>query len=192
MNRPAALGSQIGMTLTELVVVSFILVVLTGLVHTTYRYDIQSFARETSVNATQSTVRIWAIRMEQSIRNACFDASDSSVNPYSISTAQDQDFRFTTGATPSSVGFRLNGSNLELWQGASNWRVVLQNVTLLDFNYYDSQGAALDPASSTFPMASINEVEVTLIAQASASGIPGAPTPVVAQHFRAALRNQCS
>jgi Tfp pilus assembly protein PilE len=191
MRQIAGERTQSGLTMTELVVVSFFLIVLTGLVYTTFRYDTQSFARQTSQNATQATLRIWAVRMDQDIRRACFDPNDPSPTAYTITTAADQDFEFAINATPSSIGYRLNGTDLELSQGGGTWRPVLQNVTFLAFNYYNAQGTQLDPTASSFSMKTINEVEVTLLAEASSGGSPGAAAPVIAEHFRAALRNQC-
>jgi Tfp pilus assembly protein PilE len=183
--------AQSGLTLTELVVVCFFLIVVTGLVYATFRYDSQNFARQTSQSATQVTLRIWAVRMDQDIRRACYDASDSSPNAYTITTAAEQDFEFAVNATPSSVGYRLNGTDLELSLSGGTWRPVLQNVTFLDFNYYDAQGTGLLPSDPNFTPTAISEVEVTLIAQPSSGGYPGSPIPVIAEHFRAALRNQC-
>lgn len=179
------------MTLTELVAVSAVFCVLAGLVFQTFRYDSQSFSRQTSQNATQSKLRIWAGRMQQQMRAACFDPTDSNPNPYVITTASAQEVRFTTSATPSSAGYRLNGTDLELWSGGSSWRVVLQNVTTLAFTYYDAQGAQLDPTASGFTTKSISEIEATIVARAASSGYPGAAAPTVAEHMRAQLRNQC-
>jgi Tfp pilus assembly protein PilE len=182
---------EAGLSLTELVVVSFVLVILTGLVYATFRYESQTYARQTSQNATQATLRIWAARIAQTMRGACFNPSDASPSSYTIGTATGHDFEFTTNAIPTSVGFKLDGTNLLSLAGASTWRVALQGVTSMTLGYYDAQGFSLDPTSSTFTASSVAEVEVTLTAQAASSGYPGVDAPVIAEHFRAALRNQC-
>ena len=192
IRRTRSVGDE-GLTAVELVVVSFVLVVMSGLVFATFRHDLQAFSRQTSQVGAQMTLRIWVARMEERLRGVCFNPAGTSPNPYTITTATNTTFQATANSTPSNIGYRLNTSSnsLESWQGGSAWRPVLSNVTSFDFNYHDAQGLELDPTSSDFSVTSIDEIEVTLVAKPPSTGIPGAPTPVISQHFRASLRNPC-
>ena len=202
MTSPRTRCAQRGMTATELVVACMILLIFTGLIFATFRTDTHHFSRLTAQTATQSPLRIWAARMQQDIRRACFNPTGTNPNPFAIVAATPTDFEFnldegpTTGTLSSSdahsnIGYRLNGTNLELWQSGSTWRVVLTNVTGLSFAYYDSQGSQRNQTSPYTSTQGISAVEVTLTAQASTGGYNGAAAPAVTEHFEAALRNQC-
>jgi len=203
VTRPSRHSGESGLTATELVVASMFLLVLTGLIWITFRTDTQSYIRQTSASNVQNPLRIWIARMEKDIRRACFNPADTSPNSFALVSATPTDFRFnldegtTTGTLDtadahSNIGYRLNGTDLELWQSGSTWRPVLPNVTALTFTYYDSQGYQRNSTSPYTTMQGISAVEVTISARQTTGGIAGTSAPVVTEHFKAALRNACS
>lgn len=186
-----------GLTLVELIVVSTILVILTGLVYGVFRYQSQAFARQTAQNVTQNDLRTWLGRIAQDIRRAGYDpyaVNDPAVTPpvFGLQEMLSSTLRFTldddeNGTLDSGAaenrGFRLNGSDLELWQGGSTWRPVLFGVTALSIEYLDQTGS---PVSNR---RDIRAVAVTVSAQSETGGAPGSPAPVLTQTVTADLRN---
>jgi prepilin-type N-terminal cleavage/methylation domain-containing protein len=197
---------QSGMTLTELIVVSAILMSLTGVVYASFRYESQTFNRESAKAMTQGDLRLWLGRMVNDIRRANYDPTDynSTAVRFSLLTFSYTDLTFTSdlnsnGSLDTSpvetLGYRLNNGTLQLNQNGT-WRTVLTGVTSTQlFTYYDSQGVALTCITSvsntctTSEKRSIATVGITLTAQTSTGGDPGISPPVIQETATAGFRN---
>lgn len=191
MIRSIRTGDQSGLTLTELLVVSMILVILNGLIYATFRYESQIYNRESALGATQGDLRIWTVRMVKDIRNAAYDPKGTAFTLASppITTATSTDFEFKTDFDKSGaintadakeyLGYRLSGTTLQLRQGAS-WRTVVQGVTSLSFTYRNFQGTQV---TQTSPYQDIAEVEVTISAQGADASTS------ITESARALIRN---
>ena len=200
MRRRAALASQSGMTLTELIVVSFILIVLSGVSYAMARYQGQTFRREQAKAMTQGDLRIWLARMVNDIRKADYDprGTNQTTPTFTVQTFTSTQFTFTTDANSDgslassdakeNLGYRLNGSSLQLWQGGTSWRTVLNGVTALRFDYEDGRGAAITGTTKSDRL-SISAVQIALTAQATAGASPEVAAPIVTAQATATLRN---
>lgn len=190
-----------GLTLTELVVVTGILGIVTGLVYEMFRYQSQTYARVTAQNVTQDDIRLWVARLVQDARRAGYDPLEvndpdaAGLPVFGIQEWGSDTFRFTadvdgdgtlaSGAT-ENMGFRLDSSEnrLELWQGGSNWRPVVFGVTDLSITYRDAN----DNVVAT-NRRDIRAVEITVAAETETAGYPGASPPVLSRTATAELRN---
>jgi len=194
MKRSAILAEEAGLSLIELLVVTLILVTLSGLVYATFRYESLAYSRELTRGATQADLRIWSSRMMKDIRNAGFDPlGTAGAGIKSPVTHQDVEFTADVdkngsintgaGAEKETLGYRLNASSLQLLQGSS-WRTVVTGVTSLNFQYYDVQGNEVcQPNTSCTSVSSIAEVRFTITAQGSDS------STAIAEGGAARIRN---
>jgi prepilin-type N-terminal cleavage/methylation domain-containing protein len=204
---PRAKGGQAGMTLTELLVVSLIFVVLTGIVHASFRFETQAFNREEARAMTQGDLRYWLGRIVSDIRKANYDprGQNSTTPTFTLQSFSQTQLTFTTdlnsnGSVDTSpvetLGYRLNNGSLQLLQN-TGWRTVLTGVTntQLFTSYLDAQGASLDcialssNSCDTSQTRSIAAVTMTLTAQASTGGTPGLAKPSIAESATAVFRN---
>ena len=169
-------GSQAGLTLTELLVVSSILVVLSGLIYTTVLYESQTYSREAGRGAALADLRIWTGRMVRDIRNVGYDPRGTAAA--GISSATPTDFQFTADFDDSggisasdpkeTLGYRLNGNTLQRLQG-STWRTVVSGVTNLSFSYHDFQGNQVNQNSPYTSFDDIAEVRVLITVEGESS-----------------------
>jgi len=169
----AALRSEHGLTLTELIVVSFVLIILTGLIWGTFATESRVYRVETARGTTISNLRLWTARMVKDIRNANYDPLGTA--GAAISTASPQDFEFTVdfdknGAINTSdarekLGYRLNGTSLQLLQ-ATTWRTIVSDVSSLTFTYWDYQGNQVNGTSPYSSFQDIAEVRMSITAEA--------------------------
>lgn len=181
MRAAARHRGQRGMTLTEVIVVAFILVILVGLVFESFRFHGQTFRRQLDRGATQANLRIWAARMMLDIRNAGYDPRGSIFTNASLAVqvATPTDFEWKTDANANGSidltdpleyrGYRLDpdAGALQLRQGSSpSWRTVVTGVTSLSFTYWDVQGHQVNQTPPYTSYEDIAEVEFTITAQA--------------------------
>lgn len=195
MRRSFPSDGQSGLTMTELLVVSLILVILNGLIYATFRYESQAYARETARGATAADLRIWMARMVKDIRDAGYDPLGTAFTAAApaIVTATPTDFEFKTdydssgGITTSDakeyLGYKLNGSTVQLRQGDSTWRTVLQGVTSVSFTYWNFQGTQVNQTSPYTSVLDIAEVRIAITAQGNDA------TSAITESGRALIRN---
>ena len=195
------------MTLLELLVVSVIFIVLTGIVHASFRYESQTFNREEAKAMTQGDLRYWLGRMVSDIRKANYDprGQNSTTPTFTLQSFSETELTFTTdqnsnGSVDTSpvetLGYRLQSGSLQLLQN-SGWRTVLTGVTNSQLfpSYLDAQSTALDcvgPSSNscdTSQTRSIAAVTITLTAEASTAGTPGLTKPTIQESATAVFRN---
>jgi len=202
---PKLRRSTSGLTLTELIVVVTILSTLTGLVYAVIRFESQTYTRQTAQNVTQNDLRIWLARIAQNIRRSGYDPTgvnettddpptfglqtnlSASIAATELKTTADIDGDGIVDAGASeNLGFRLNTaeSRLEIWQGGSSWRPVLDGVTSLSIEYLDADGAA------TTVRRDVRTIRITISAEAETGGYPGSPPPLVTQTATVELRNR--
>ena len=197
---------QSGMTLTELIVVSAILLSLTGVVYASFRSESQTFNRQTAKAMTQGDLRLWLGRMVNDIRKANYDPTNRNATTvtFTLLTYSNTDFTFTTDANSNgtldtssveTLGYRVNNGTLQLDQNGS-WRTVLTGLTSTSpFSYWDVQGnqltcvGATTNSCSTSEKRSIATVKITLTAEPSTGGIPGVSAPVIQESAAAGFRN---
>jgi type II secretory pathway component PulJ len=195
------------MTLTELIVVSAILMSLTGVVYASFRSESQTFNRQEAKAMTQGDLRLWLGRMVNDIRRANYDPTNKNATTvtFTLQTFSNTDLTFTSDLNSSgtldtspveTLGYRLNSGSLQLEQNSGSWRTVLTGVTSTAlFSYWDVQGVQLTcvGASSntctTSEKRSIATVKITLAAQPSTGGIPGVSAPVISESAAAGFRN---
>lgn len=199
--------AQAGMTLTELVVVSLVFVVLTGIVHASFTLQSQTFSREEAKAMTQGDLRYWLGRMVSDIRKANYDPTNlnATTPTFTLQNFSQMQLTFTTdlnsnGSLDTSpvetLGYRLNNGSLQLLQNSA-WRTVLTGVTSTQLftSYLDAQGTALDCILSssnscdTSQTRSIAAVDISLTAQASTGGTPGVSKPSIQESATAVFRN---
>jgi prepilin-type N-terminal cleavage/methylation domain-containing protein len=194
MMRSRAIRNQAGLTLTELVVVSMILSALSAMIYVTFVSESRAFARESARGVTQSDLRVWMVRMVKDVRNAGYDPRGtaaagilSPATPTSLRFTKDADESGAVSPTDSheTLGYRLNGTSLELLQGTT-WRPVVLGVTSLAFAYYDVQGSQVNQTSPYDAIEDIAVVGITITAQASN---PPDPPMVISESGRATVRN---
>lgn len=185
--------NQNGMTLPELLVVCVILGGLSALVYGTFYHQRHTFRRETARSEAQGDVRTWVGRMVRDVREAGYDPTES--GNFGIVEFDSQAIRFTSdmdqdGTVDSGPqenrGYRLaDGSTvLEQWQGGTDWRPVIENVTSFQLTYLDKDGNTVGSVA-----ADIATVDVTITAQAS-TDFPGSTPPTVTRKAAAEIRNE--
>jgi type IV pilus assembly protein PilW len=171
------------MTLTELVVVSGIVTVLTGLVYGTFRYQANTYRERSSQVATQDLLRLWLARMVRDIRQAGYDPTHS--GNFGFLVYRSDEIAFTADRNANgvvdpgeSVGYRLRNGSLEQWTGGSQYRTVLSGVGSLYFTYRDAQGKVV----TSVPQA-IRSVEIALGVEVPKTpfsrSAPSLPAPTV-------------
>lgn len=177
--------SEAGLTLTELIVVTGIMAMLSALVYGTFRYQTLTYSTQTTLNATQSSLRVWLGRMVKDVRRIGFDpletglfgvATYTSTEFTAYSDADSDGVRDTTMV--ENIGYKFEDGTLYVWQGGTSWRPVLTGVGGLAFTYRDVQGSVVDTV-----IEDIAVIEVSIAAQATTASYNGvavetAPTPV--------------
>ena len=198
--RPPVNRSSRGLALIELVVVSLVFLFLTGIVHETFRYQWHGFAAQSAEVASQQDLRVWVARIVHDARRAGFDPREynrtlatGTAGRFRILTFTSTEFTFTTdfdsdGTLDSDPrenrGYRLADGKLELWQGGSSWRPVLDGVTSLEFVYRDATDAVTNIRKN------VRRVDVSLTAEPVGAAIPGVEAPLLTQSASADLRNE--
>ena len=200
MNRDVRFHGQAGLSLPELLVVSFVFVTLVALVSATFRYQTMTHRREVAKVTTQTDLRIWVDRMVADIRRAGYDPCYEDGNTFTIQTASSTEITFTLDFDGDCaldadgrerVGYRLNGNVLELWRGDSSWRPVLQGMTSLVFTCLDAMRREFTCAATPDSMRrSIAAVHIAISAEAETGGVPTVAPPVITQQATAELRNE--
>jgi type II secretory pathway component PulJ len=200
-------AAEAGMTLTELLVVSVIFIVMTGIVHASFRYETQTFNREDAKAMTQGDLRYWLGRIVSDIRKANYDplGQNSTTPTFTLQSFSQTQLTFTTdqnsnGSVDTSpvetLGYRLNNGSLQLLQN-TGWRTILTGVTNAQLfpTYLDAQSQSLDcvgltsESCDTSQTRSIAAVTITLTAEASTSGTPGVAKPSIEESATAVFRN---
>ena len=201
MKLRSAWSNQRGMTLPELVVVCFIMIVLSGVVWGLSRYQLQTFSRESAKAMSQGDLRYWLGRMALDLRRANYDPTgvNSTTNRFTLQTFPSSELTFTTDADGDGTldtnpvetfGYKVEGGSLKQLQNTS-WRTVVTGVTTSSpFTYLDGLGDSFTPdATSTSSRRSIAGVSITLTAQASTGGVAGMAKPTISETIRVGFRN---
>lgn len=195
-------SSQAGLTFPELLIVSFVLITLLGLVSTTFRYQMGTQRRESAKSVTQTDVRLWLDRMVQDIREAGFDPRErnkTSVD-FTITTLSPSEIRFTRdydgdgtldNDSRESLGYRVNAGALQLRLANGTWRTLFEGVDTLQLSCFDAQGDALTCAATpTSVKRSISAIRIELTAHAETGGTAGVGAPSITQSAMVELRNE--
>jgi hypothetical protein len=174
---------------------------LTAVVYALFRYQSQTFNRETAKAMTQGDLRYWVGRMAADLRRANYDPTgvNASTNRFTLQTFTSTSLTWTTDLNSNGVidtnpvettGYQLSSGSLLLLQNGGTRTVVtgLTNATL--FNYLDGSGAAYTPPdTTTSSRRAIAGVELTLTAQAATGGSPGVAKPTIQETVRVQFRN---
>ncbi|MGH7897427.1 MAG: hypothetical protein ACREQQ_05710, partial [Candidatus Binatia bacterium] len=125
------------------------------------------------------------------IRNAGYDprgTADAGI----VSPASPTDLEFTSDADESgavsstnareTLGYRLNGTTVELRQG-NGWRPILFDVTSLQFAYYDVRGTQVNQTSPYDSIDDIAAVAITITTETAD------PPMTITESGRATVRN---
>lgn len=193
------------MTLTELLVASVMMVTLSAVLWSTTHFQSRMQSGGTAQNVTQRTLRLWAHRMANDVRNAGYRPRDDAPE-VGILEAGASVVRFTldavepfgthdAGDSRENVGYRIADAGadgfgrLERWLGGDRWRRLLEPVRL-ELRYRNNQGVELGGAGP-IPMSrsAIRRVEITLSARSAGAVAEGAPAPVTSVSTGASLRN---
>lgn len=204
LHGPIAERSVAGLTATELLVVSAILVFLVGMIHQTMRYQSIANRRYTADAVTQGTLRLWTERIVRDLRHTGFDPLPDDDVFFGFLTADSRTFRSSIDAAPfgsydpssarENLGYRIAAPNLqgfgtlERWHGQGSWRPVLERVSLA-FRYYDSRGLELGTGGNPIPTRAIRRVDVTLSAISETGGGPGVAPRRITESSSAKIRN---
>lgn len=195
-------SSQAGLTFPELLIVSFVMMTLLGLVSTTFRYQVGGHRREAAKGVTQTDVRLWLDRMVRDVREAGYDPrerNDTSVI-FTITTLSPSEIRFTRdydgdgtldNDARESLGYRLNGGALQSLLTGGSWRTLFEGVDGFVLSCFDAQGSALTCASTPASVRrSISAIRIELTAHAETGGTPGVGAPSITQSAMVELRNE--
>jgi type II secretory pathway component PulJ len=190
------------MTLPELLVVCVMFMVLTGVVYALFRYQSQTFNRESAKAMTQGDLRLWLGRMANDLRRANYDPTgvNPTTNRFTLQTFTPTELTFTSDFDADGVvdtdpaetlGYRLNTASgtLELVQNGAA-RTVLRGVVGSDlFTYQDGSGTTFVPDGTVASRRSIAAVTMTLAAQSATGGSPGVAPPMIEETVSVGFRN---
>lgn len=187
------LRNEKGLTLSELLIVIAIFGSLSALVYTTFYHQAHAFRRESARSEAQGDVRTWVGRIVRDVREAAYDPTES--GNFGIIELDSQVIRFTSDTDQDGTvdpgaqenrGYRLTDGNtvLEQWQGGTDWRPVVENVSVFQLTYLDKDGNTVGSVS-----ADVATVEVTITAQAS-TDFPGSTPPTITRKAAAEIRNE--
>lgn len=197
--RRSPLANPRGLTLAELLVVTAIFSLLMALLHETFRFQSQTYARESAHNVTQRSLRVWLARMVKDIRRAGYDPRETNATDptpdFVVQTFTATEFRFTADTNGDGdldagphehLGYRLSGEELQMWQGGTGWRPVLFGVQELAFQYLDANG------NETSCVTCLSAVSITITAEAETGGGPKVAPPRLSESAVAKIRNLVS
>ena len=196
------LTSQAGLTFPELLIVSFVLLTLLGMVSATFRYQVGTQRRESAKTVTQTDVRLWLDRMVRDLREAGFDPRErnkTSVD-FTITTLSASEIRFTRdydgdgtldNDSREKLGYRVNAGALQLLLATGTWRTLFEGVDTLLLTCFDAQGGSLTCATSPSSVKrSISAIRIELTAHAETGGTAGIGAPSITQSAMVELRNE--
>jgi len=177
--------------------------VLTGVVYALFRYQSQTFNRESAKAMTQGDIRYWVARMANDFRRANFDPTGANtktatLNWFTLQTFTSTELTFKSDFDADGnvdtnpvewMGYRLSSGSLQLLQNDAVTRTVLTGLTGSTlFTYLDAQGNSFTPDTTQASRRAIAGVKMTLTAQSSTGGSAGIAKPTMSEtvsiHFR--------
>lgn len=155
-----------GLTLVELMIAMVLSLVLMAAVYLLYQVQSSSSNTQGNVSQMQQDLRLSMDVMEKDIRMAGYDPKNS--KQFGIVTASAHELALTVDSNTSGavdngerITYSLVGGALNRTESGSSAVAIANNVTALDFTYYDRSG---DPTAT---LASIRAIKVSLATRSS-------------------------